>query len=668
MFLCSVPANAQMVDYGATEALFGEPVTTSATGVPQRASDVPVDMTIITADDIRHAGTRSIPQIIGLYVPGVDVLRSSENSYDVGIRGYQQPFQSNLLVLVDGRQVFVDDYSRTIWDNLPVNVDDVRQIEVIKGASSAFSALFGSNAGDGVINIITYSPLYDKNDVANLTVGTQENISADATGTVKGGNWGSKFSVGGMNASEFKTAQGYPLDATNSRPMHSYVVNNSVVQLSPTFQINTNLDYSESRSDTADSVDAFVIGNQKTTSYSAGAGFNWQTPYGVVTNNNYFNGNDSLLSEPSGNGDAYNQKTQLFVSQLQDQFTAGTAHTFRVGMEYRYQDFVYGYDGELEPISPDLKENNYSVNGLWLWQITDKLSLTNAVRFDSQQLHEAGTLWPLSIIPASEYTHVNNVWSGNTGIVYHVTDLDTVGAGYGRGVLLPSMISLGGNILQNFSNINTVDGEGNPYLKPTIVENYEFDYTHKMPEIYSSVKVSPYYTFTKDIVAPYANTNFATITDGVATYEPQISENAGSSFSYGGEVQLKGNKNGFRWGASYSLAHVKDEYQVIQTIDYQDSAPESHVRLLLGYTTGNWEFDGNGQWLSSTSMLRADATTFVVPTHIDNYYTFGGRIAYNINTNLTLALTGTNVSQAYTQENPYPAVAQQFFLGLTGKF
>ena len=634
----AAPARAQLVDYGSIQALFGEPVTTSATGVPQRVSDVPVNMTIITADEIRQSGTRSIPQIIGLYVPGVDIMRGAENSYDVGIRGYQQPFQSGLLVLVDGRQVFVGDYSRTIWDNLPVNVDDVRQIEVVKGASSAFSSLYGSNAGYGVINIITYSPLYDKNNVANITVGTQNTISGDGTATLKGDGWGSKFTVGGFNADEFDTPRN-AYDSTPFKPMHSYLVNSSVVQVSPTLQINTDANYSESRSNTADNVDGFIIGDQTTTSYSASAGFNWQSPYGVITNNNYINNNVSTIAESSDGGAPYNQSTQLYVSQLQDQFMIGTDHTFRIGMEYRFQTFSYSYAAELEPMSPKLNENDYSLNGMWLWQINDKLSLTNAIRLDSQRMYEAGQLWPLGEIPANEYTQNNFAWSGNSGIVYKVTDMDTIGASYGRGVLLPSGIAAGGNILQNFnSNFGApvIDGEGNPYLKPTIVENYELNYTHNTPSIYSIVRVSPYYMHTKNIIDPYFTAG-TPITEGANTFTPQLSENIGSSNGYGGEIEIKGSHEGFRWATSYSFAYVKDDSLVYANNDYQGSAPESHVRLLLGYTTGPWEFDCNGQYLSSTSILRDTGPDLgVVPVNIEGYYSVGGRIGYNINRASTL--------------------------------
>src|SRR5271155_476751 len=111
--------------------------------------------------------------------------------------------QRRMVVLIDGRHVVSDDYSRTIWENLPINVDDIRQIEVVKGPSSA---LFGSNAAGGVINIITYNPLFDNNNVAAMTYGTQASMTGDATTTAKIGNYGGiKFSAGGLGGNEFDT-------------------------------------------------------------------------------------------------------------------------------------------------------------------------------------------------------------------------------------------------------------------------------------------------------------------------------------------------------------------------------------------------------------------------------------------------------------------------------
>jgi iron complex outermembrane receptor protein len=195
-------------------------------------------MTIITADEIRQSGTRSIAEVLAR-VPGLDVLQTGVNVYDIGVRGYQQPFQPRLLVLVDGRQVFIDDYSRTLWDNIPVNIDDIRQIEIVKGAASA---MFGSNAAGGVINIVTYSPQYDRSEVATIAGGTQSSYSADGTASVKGSWGGTKFSAGGLREDEFNSARyfsttaGYPCcdQVPPEKPFHYYVTNSSEFNLSDT--------------------------------------------------------------------------------------------------------------------------------------------------------------------------------------------------------------------------------------------------------------------------------------------------------------------------------------------------------------------------------------------------------------------------------------------------
>src|SRR5882762_3489841 len=92
----SAAAHAQTVDYGSLEAMMEQPVTTSASGTPQTASDVAADMTIITADQIRQSGSRKIAEILSR-VPGLDILQASSTGYDVGVRGFQQPMQPGLL-------------------------------------------------------------------------------------------------------------------------------------------------------------------------------------------------------------------------------------------------------------------------------------------------------------------------------------------------------------------------------------------------------------------------------------------------------------------------------------------------------------------------------------------------------------------------------------------
>src|ERR1700744_298443 len=111
--------------------------------------------------------------------------------------------------------------------NVPVNLYDIRQIEVVKGASSA---LFGSNATGGGINIITYSPIHDKNNVASVSLGTQNEVTGDATATAGLGRYGGvKVSAGGLDMDEFDTPR--PASehiAEVTQPYHRYVAQNSV--------------------------------------------------------------------------------------------------------------------------------------------------------------------------------------------------------------------------------------------------------------------------------------------------------------------------------------------------------------------------------------------------------------------------------------------------------
>jgi len=124
-------------------------------------------MIIISAEDIQRSGAHDIPGVLR-HVAGVDVLQWTNDDADVSVRGYDQPYSPRLLVLIDGRQVYADYYGFTPWSALPVELNAIRQIEIVKGPNAA---LFGFNAVGGVINIVTYNPLYDDINTGSLAGG-----------------------------------------------------------------------------------------------------------------------------------------------------------------------------------------------------------------------------------------------------------------------------------------------------------------------------------------------------------------------------------------------------------------------------------------------------------------------------------------------------------------
>lgn len=666
--LCD-PARGQQIDYGAFQSMFGEPVSAWVTGIPQRASDVAANITIITADEIRQSGSRSIPQVLSR-VPGLDIFQDSLNSFDVGVRGYQTAFQPRLLVLIDGRQVFVDDYSRTIWDNLPVNIDDIRQIEIVKGAASALS---GPNAAGGVINIVTYSPLYDDSNVASLTAGNLHQLTSDATATMRGTWGGAKISAGGLTADAFDTPIA-PGDAIPLPPRHTYVAASAIFQVTPDLQLTAEANYSASRASTADPTDFGTIGNQYTTTSSIGFGGNWQSPIGLLSNNTYYNHTVVQLFETTSGGDGtngglpYTFHTDLLVSQFQDQFKIGADHTVRITLEYRYKAFTN--DGvQLVAQQPGIAQGGVAAGGAWVWRINDRWSWTNAARLDHTELTQTGHIFSDAYFGPAAYNQKVNAFSANSGLIFTASSVDSLRIGYDRGVQLPSLLNLGWDITQNFGSNGIADYEANPALKPTTVEDYSIDYDRKIDSLMSHLKLSIYYEFNRNITAAAVGTNANVLLNGVPA-PVVLTENVGNSAGWGTEIQLKGNSpSGFRWDLSYSYARVTDIGAVKSTVDYQGSSPQHHVRVLLGYTLDKWEFDMNAQAVTGTNMLRSldggsTQSTFLVR----GYTSLSGRIGYRITDHLTAALSGTNLSQAVTQESPYPAIQRLILATLQVKF
>lgn len=117
----------------------------------QRVGDSASAVFVITADDIRRSGATSIPDALRL-APGVEVARFGSNKWAVSIRGSNGRFANKLLVLMDGRTLYTPLFAGVQWEMHDKILEDIERIEVIRGPGAA---LWGANAVNGVINIIT---------------------------------------------------------------------------------------------------------------------------------------------------------------------------------------------------------------------------------------------------------------------------------------------------------------------------------------------------------------------------------------------------------------------------------------------------------------------------------------------------------------------------------
>lgn len=140
-------------DYGAMtiEELMNQRLTLSRTD--EHFSQTAAAAYIITADDIRHSGATSIPELLR-GAPGIEVARVDQHTWAVTARGFNDSFANKLLVMIDGRTVYTPLFSGVFWDVQDTVLEDIDRIEIIRGPGST---LWGANAVNGVINIVTKS-------------------------------------------------------------------------------------------------------------------------------------------------------------------------------------------------------------------------------------------------------------------------------------------------------------------------------------------------------------------------------------------------------------------------------------------------------------------------------------------------------------------------------
>jgi len=122
---------------------------------PTEVWQTPAAIYVITQDDIRRSGATSIPEALRL-APGVEVARIDSDHWAIGIRGFGSQFSKSVLVLIDGRIVYTPLFAGVYWAIQNYVLEDIDRIEVIRGPGGT---IWGSNAVDGVINIITKSAL-----------------------------------------------------------------------------------------------------------------------------------------------------------------------------------------------------------------------------------------------------------------------------------------------------------------------------------------------------------------------------------------------------------------------------------------------------------------------------------------------------------------------------
>jgi len=644
-------ARAQTMDYGSLEQLFGEPVTTSAIGSPQKATEAPATMEIVTADDIRRSGAHDIPGVLR-HVAGVDVLQWTNDDADVSVRGYNQAYSPRLLVLIDGRQVYADYYGFTPWSALPVELSEIRQIEIVKGPNSA---LFGFNAVGGVINIVTYNPLYDDVKTAGLSVGTQSSAEGSAVATAKiGDKMGFRIGVGGRSDDDFSTPQ--PVNDVGTRRGDNRGEINVDGNFQLTDKIQASLEATHSQADQTEEIPVYATYWTRYGTYSVKGQVVADTPVGLIQGTAYSNWIDVIDFGTTTKTPAFTFNNQVTVVQLQDLYKIDENNTVRGSLEYRYNtvgsSFIPGAHISYDVVSGSV---------MWDWKILPTLTLTNALRLDSLSLGRDGPIAAGSPFTNASWDLTTTMPSYNSGLVWRPDDVDTFRITAARGVQVPNLVEYGALSVQ----VGPLTVGGQPTVMPTIVSNYELGWDRQIAAIGGMFRLSAYHQETDNIAAL-----FGTLTVSPTGSLLLTSANIGNSQADGLELSLKGKiGEDWHWGLAYTPEVITDGPQAANVnktdaeTDFQHTTPVNVVKANLGWAGGKWEVDGFAQYESSFYGLAAAPGAVIganlVP--ISDYLSVDGRIGYKLTDWLTLGLDAQNITQSSQQQTAGPIVERRVY-------
>jgi len=178
----------------------GNVEVTTVSKEPVKITQTPAAIYVLTQEDIRRSGATSLPEVLRM-VPGLQVSRSDDDHWSVGIRGFADQFSKSMLVMVDGRSLYTPLFAGVYWALQDgIVLEDIERIEVIRGPGGT---IWGANAVNGVINIITKSAKDTHGSLATTGGGNiDQGIGSFRYGNGNGRNfdyriYGKAFSRGG---------------------------------------------------------------------------------------------------------------------------------------------------------------------------------------------------------------------------------------------------------------------------------------------------------------------------------------------------------------------------------------------------------------------------------------------------------------------------------------
>jgi len=199
------PQPAQTTTSPDEPPVYEEQVVVTASKVEQHLVNAPATMTVVNADVIASTPATNYAELFRS-VPGVNLAQTSARDFNITMRGAAATLATSTLALLDGRSLYLDFFGFVAWDLLPVNPNELKQIEVIRGPASA---VWGANAMNGVVNFISKTPRELNGNSVTMTFGT---FNRDVDGGQQLGN-GTLYGFNGTHAQAINDRWAYKISA-----------------------------------------------------------------------------------------------------------------------------------------------------------------------------------------------------------------------------------------------------------------------------------------------------------------------------------------------------------------------------------------------------------------------------------------------------------------------
>lgn len=584
---------------------------TSVSKRSEKANEAAAAIFVITPEDLRRSGATSIPEALRM-VPGLNVAQSGSHQWAVSSRGSNDQFSNKLLVLIDGRTVYTPLFSGVFWDVQDVPLQDIERIEVIRGPGAT---LWGANAVNGVINIITKKAADTQGGIASLSVGNfRQTETVGRYGTKLGENGHirmyakvndndeARTNIGaGAGDSWNKLQTGFRAD-WKSGEKNSYTLQGDIYRANERYKFTLPTDGAPrllSDHETANGGNILGRWNNKISDESE------------VTVQMYFD--DSRRSNI-----LYSSNIQTVDVDTQFAWTGWQGQEIVVGAAYRFIDSSTEGTDYIRFAPPSRSDNLVSTF------IQDKITI-----LPKEVFLTLGTK-----LEYNEYTDFE--YEPSARLSWLINENHTLWSSVSRAIRSP-------NVAQSDLQLSAATlaagvigvRYGDPKTDSEEVVTYEIGYRIQ-PTDNTSLDIATFYNDYDKLILGMQGTPFGPITTSLGTYVvvPVLPVNTGTASSYGFETVAKWNATSYaEFTASYSFMQLKFDQPDPFGFSFAGKTPINQINLRSSFDlSNNVEFDTMLYFVDNLDRLA-----------IPQYTRLDTRLAWQPLDSLELSIVGQNL-------------------------